>query len=192
MSNLVLYCYDKSCIIYKYSLNEYKATPVMKKSTAIAILEDQIGDASTGLPEEIFYFVSRTTPMVNVDLLIKDETNRTLLAWRNDSLAGQGWHLPGGIIRFKEKIEDRLVKVAEIEVGVRVGYDPEPIAINQIIVDGRNTRGHFISLLYKCRLNGEFRPRNDGLRSTDAGYLRWHSSCPEDLLKWHDIYRTQI
>ena len=164
----------------------------MKASTAITILEDCIGDPSTGLPQEVFYFVSRTTPMVNVDLLIKDERKRTLLAWRNDTLAGQGWHLPGGIIRFKEKIEDRLVKVAEIEVGTKVDCDPEPIAVNQIIVDGRDTRGHFISLLYRCSLTSEFRPENDGLKSTDAGYLRWHSSCPVNLLKWQDIYRTQI
>ena len=29
-----------------------------------------------GLPEELFHFVSRSTPIVNVDLLIKDENGR--------------------------------------------------------------------------------------------------------------------
>ena len=93
-------------------MSEYRTALVMKTSTAITILEDDIGAQSTGLPQEIFYFVSRTTPMVNVDLLIKDERKRTLLAWRNDALAGEGWHLPGGIIRFKEKIEERLPEIS--------------------------------------------------------------------------------
>ena len=54
------------------------------------------------LPEELFRFISTISPLVNVDLLIKDDTNRTLLTWRDDEHYGAGWHVPGGIIRFKE------------------------------------------------------------------------------------------
>ena len=47
---------------------------------AIKYLEGQIVDPRVGLPSEIFYFITRLTPMVNVDLLIKDEDRRSLLS----------------------------------------------------------------------------------------------------------------
>ncbi|MDB4264988.1 hypothetical protein N9893_02880, partial [bacterium] len=84
---------------------------------AITSLDRSIQNATEGLPDEVFYFVSRTTPLVNVDLLIKDEDGRTLLAWRDDLYSGTGWHVPGGIVRFKETFESRVLKVAEIEIG---------------------------------------------------------------------------
>src|SRR4030042_2731238 len=77
---------------------------------AIAALDRQVPNPSAGLPEELFLYISRTTPLVNVDLLIKDENGRTLLAWRDDQYSGKGWHVPGGIGRFKEPLERRGTK----------------------------------------------------------------------------------
>ncbi|MFZ2656840.1 MAG: NUDIX domain-containing protein [Victivallales bacterium] len=164
----------------------------MSVSEAIAILDKQVPNPCLGLPDEVFYYISRTTPMLNVDLLIKDEKERTLLSWRDDQYAGKGWHIPGGIVRFKETLETRIMKVAENEVGAHVDFDPAPMAINQIILTESNTRGHFISILYKCYLPATFIPDNKGLPNTAAGYLMWHESCPVDLLKLQDIYRKYI
>lgn len=161
---------------------------IMNVHEAIKFLDKQISNPSLGLPEEIFLFVSRITPMVNVDLLIKNEKGRTLLSWRDDQYAGKGWHIPGGIIRFKEKIETRIQKVAKKEIGTSVKFDPLPIAINQIFVK-RNIRGHFISILYKCFLSEKFILKNKSLTNKDAGYLKWHDSCPGNLLKLHEIYK---
>ena len=158
---------------------------------AIKFLDKQISDPSLGLPEELFLFISRIIPMVNVDLLIKDEDGRTLLSWRDDQYVGTGWHLPGGIVRFKEKLETRLLKVAEKEIGTVVEFDPVPIAINQIICS-HNTRGHFISILYRCFLPSKFIPQNTGLTNKDKGYLMWHDFCPVNLIKVHEIYRNYI
>ena len=80
---------------------------------AIKYLEGQIVDPRVGLPSEIFYFITRLTPMVNVDLLIKDENGRSLLSWRDDKFSGSGWHIPGGIVRYKEKMKNRLNEVAK-------------------------------------------------------------------------------
>jgi len=158
---------------------------------AIEFLEKQIPNPSLGLPEEIFLFISRTTPLVNVDLLIKDENNRTLLSWRDDQYAGKGWHVPGGIVRFKEKLEERVQEVAKKEIGTAVKFDPIPLAINQMICE-RDIRGHFVSILYKCFLSGKFIPKNKGLSNKDPGYLMWHDSCPTNLIKVHEIYRHYI
>lgn len=164
----------------------------MNIADAIVVLDKYVPNPSAGLPEDIFYYISSVTPMVNVDLLIKDEKGRILLAWRDDQYAGRGWHLPGGIIRFRETLETRLKKVAETEVGASVDYDPSPIAINEIINYKRSIRGHFISLLYKCSLSSAFVPNNKGRSKTDVGYLMWHDACPDDLLKLQDIYRKYL
>jgi len=159
---------------------------------AIATLLEAVPEPTQGLPENVFYYISRTTPLVNVDLLIKDETGRTLLSWRNDPHAGTGWHIPGGIVRFKESFETRVKKVAELEIGTEIQFDPAPIAIHQIILPERDIRAHFISLLFRCFLPGTFIPKNECLNRGDAGYLAWHAHCPQDLISVQDIYRKHI
>jgi colanic acid biosynthesis protein WcaH len=164
----------------------------MKIKKTIENLEKYITDPKIGLPEEVFLFISRTTPLVNVDLLIKDENGRTLLSWRDDIYAGTGWHIPGGIIRFKETFEARLLKVAEKEIGTVLQYDPVPIAINQIIGEQGTDRAHFISLLYKCFLSSDFVLQNAGRSEKDPGFLAWHNSCPTNLVKVQEIYKKYI
>jgi colanic acid biosynthesis protein WcaH len=161
----------------------------MSIADAIAFLDKHVPNPTNGLPDELFYYISRTTPLVNVDLLIKDENGRTLLSWRDDEYSGKGWHVPGGIIRFKETLEYRIRKVAETEIGADVAFDGTPIAINQHIHQEREIRSHFISVLYKCFLSGIFVLQNKGMNPGDKGYLKWHNSCPDNLLKCHEVYR---
>ena len=47
----------------------------------IEALEAGQGDPRRGLPDDVFLFVSRIVPLVNVDLLIQDDRSRTLLTW---------------------------------------------------------------------------------------------------------------
>lgn len=159
---------------------------------AIKVIEQHILNPSEGLSDEVFYFISRTTPLVNVDLLIKDKNGRTLLAWRDDQHAGQGWHIPGGIVRFKETLEERINKVAETELGTTVRFDPEPVVLNQLIHKKHDTRGHFISILYNCHLPDTFTLLNKGLAPGSRGYLQWHDSCPDNLISYHEIYKSYI
>ena len=159
---------------------------------AVQTLVDAVPDPNKGLPDEVFYYISRTTPFINVDLLIKDEAGRTLLAWRDDVHAGTGWHIPGGIIRFKESIAERIRQVSLREVGTMVDYDPNPLSINEMIHHDRDLRAHFISLLYNCRLGASFTPENKGLQSHQAGYLAWHDHFPENMIPFHNVYRKFI
>src|SRR6185295_12919473 len=81
-----------------------------------AYLEARAAEVRRDLPEDMFLLVSRLTPLVNVDLLIKDNQNRTLLTWRDDEYYGAGWHIPGGIIRFRETAADRVLAVGRGEL----------------------------------------------------------------------------
>src|SRR2546425_13357634 len=99
---------------------------------ALAILNSWAADPRTGLPYELFLFVSRLVPMVNVDLLISDDQGRILLTWRDDEIHGAGWHVPGGMIRFKETAEERIRTTALDELGAEVTFDRTPI-VEQMI-----------------------------------------------------------
>ena len=163
----------------------------MDINKTIAGIEATITNSKVGLPEEVFKMVSRLTPLVNVDLLIKDKDNRTLLAWRDDKYVGDGWHIPGGIVRFKEHFGHRIHKVAETEIGAPIAFNPEPIAVNQVM-SNNETRGHFISFLYECTLLTDFTPINLNLSPNDPGYLSWHKACPDNLVKIQEMYRQYI
>lgn len=159
----------------------------------ISSLESSITDPSAGLPEELFLFITRITPMINVDLLIKNESGHTLLTWRDDGYYPPGWHVPGGIVRYKETFADRLRAVARTELGADVDFDPAPVAVNEVIHSVRKNRGHFVSFLYDCRLSV---PLDKALQCTGdspaAGEWKWHAACPENLIEVHEIYRKFI
>lgn len=147
-------------------------------------------NAEKGLPDEVFSFVASVTPMVNVDLLIEDEQGRVLLAWRDDG-KNYGWHIPGGIVRFKETFAERLHKTAIKELKTDITFDEKPMKITEIFMPYQR-RGHFISFLYRCYLPSNYTIDNAGKNPNEDGYLMWHAvppklvdgqKCYEDFLK---------
>jgi colanic acid biosynthesis protein WcaH len=120
-------------------------------------------------------------------LLIQDQQNRTLLTWRDDDFYGSGWHVPGGIIRYKEHAADRIRKVAREEIGSAVEFEPSPLIIIEAISRERE-RGHFISMLYRCRLDTEPDPARRAGDQPKRGEWKWHTRAPDDLLPIHRVY----
>ena len=153
----------------------------------------QSGNARQGLPGPVFRLVSQLTPMINVDLLVRDEQGRTLLTWRADEFYGPGWHVPGGIIRFKETIATRIAKVAESELGCEVDFNPQPLSMREVMAPHRDVRGHFISLLYLCTLRTPPAAELEAVSGVPQnGQWQWHASCPEPLIRVHEMYRPYI
>ena len=159
----------------------------MEVHEAIAKLDEVADACEDGLPEELFLFVSRVTPLINVDLLIQDGERRTLLTWRDDEIFGRGWHLPGGVIRYKERAVDRIVKCAQEELGVEVEFESSPTVIVET-AEERRTRGHFISLLYRCTLKTEPDAARKAGEQPKVGEWQWHKGYPENLLKVQRVY----
>jgi ADP-ribose pyrophosphatase YjhB (NUDIX family) len=157
---------------------------------AIVVLESSIHDPSKGLPEEVFLFISRITPLINVDLLIKNDENHTLLTWRDDVYCDPGWHIPGGIMRHKETFADRIKAVAKNELGAQVEFNPIHLAMNEVIIKERKDRSHFISLLYSCRFltQPEEKLRCNGYSPKHSEWM-WHDTCPDSILKVHEMYK---
>jgi colanic acid biosynthesis protein WcaH len=165
----------------------------MKKNNTqkyILNLEKKISNKKKGLPEDIFLFTSRITPLINVDLLIKDKKLGTLLAWRNKGEKyPAGWHVPGGIIRFKEKIHNRIKLVAKNELKINIIFKKKPIAINEIHLNQKN-RSHFISLLFSCKLKKKLNLKKRSKNSVEkSGEWMWFKKAPKNLIKPHKIYK---
>lgn len=155
-------------------------------------LQTITGDPTKGLPEALFLYVSQITPLVNVDLLIKDERNGVLLTWRDDEHHEAGWHVPGGIVRFQETFLDRIHAVASHELGARIESDPDPVAINQVILPAKTVRGHFVSLLFACRLVSPLVEALAAYGQPQNGQWRWHKTCPDNLISVHEMYRPHL
>ena len=156
--------------------------------SALSSLKKHISDPRKGLPEEVFSFVTTLTPMVNVDLLIKDDSGNILLTWRDD--LGGGWHIPGSIIRVQETIRQRLQKTVEKELSCTAVFSDTPIEVKEFIFPELKERSHFISFLYETTLTSL--PPNE-LHSKQgkpsAGQFRWFAQAPDDLLIYHNYYR---
>ena len=165
----------------------------MNINKSIAQIEKLVKDPSYGLPEEIFYLISRITPLINVDLLIKNKNGETLLTWRGeDETTKPGWHIPGGIIRYKEKIADRIHAVAKTELDAKVSFKNNPLAVNEIILKQTN-RGSFISLLYSCQLLEEPDPDKEFKRGIpNLGEWSWHNKLPKKLIATQKIYKKYL
>jgi ADP-ribose pyrophosphatase YjhB (NUDIX family) len=154
----------------------------MNVRDTVSTLDSALGDPCAGLSEEMFLFVSRITPLINVDLLIHDDRGRTLLTWRDDEFFGAGWHVPGGIVGYKESVADRIRACARGELGADVSFDAAPMLVSESI-HGQRNRGHFISLLYRCRLLSPLEAtKRAGPDAPSPGEWRWHDGCPSNLL----------
>ena len=148
-----------------------------------------ISDPRNGLSDEVFHFIRKVTPLINVDLLIRRD-GRTLLAWREDEY-DKGWHVPGGIIRFRESLHARIDAVALTEIGATVESEPSPCDIFETL---QHPRGHFISLLYRCRLTSEIDPARfySGHGKPANESLSWVEGVPDDFYPFQLFYKDWL
>ena len=152
-----------------------------------------------GLGRDLFLKISSLVPIINVDLLVYNDQGQFLLTWRNDPHCGQGWHVPGGCIRFKETCEDRIQKVAQKELGITdIQFDKDPIKVFEIFshehrdIKNQNERAHFITLVYKCYAPANFCIVSQSMKTGEVGYMQWFDHLPDNLLSIQSCYREII
>lgn len=161
-------------------------------------MQSQHIDPTKGLSEELFLFSTTLAPVSNVDLFITNDKGEVLLSWRDDEHYGKGWHIPGGCLRLKETMAERLQKTALKEIGCEIIYNEKPILIKELFVKEEREnlknqleRCHNISILFECFLpmhyNIDYCSKNEHKHS--VGELCWFNHVPDDLLQAHkDIY----
>ena len=142
-------------------------------------------EARKGIGENLFLSISQLTPIINVDIILeRKKDNSILLTWRSDDFYGPGWHVPGGIVRYKERLIDRLKYVARHELMLENLMFKGPIDFHQMFNFQRNIRGHFISFVFKSTLDGDppvqIKAKDNKLID---GHWRWFKHCPDNFIK---------
>jgi ADP-ribose pyrophosphatase YjhB (NUDIX family) len=150
-------------------------------------------DAANGIGEDLYLAISQLTPSINVDLIIKsDDGLKTLLTWRDDRYYGPGWHVPGGVIRFKEKMLTRVHKVAEKELQRHLSSVNGPIGFHEMFNQTRDIRGHFISFVYEVTLAEPPAADQGPSKVPKNGQWQWFETCPENLISNQSDLRGYI
>ncbi len=141
------------------------------------------------LPERDFLKVSALIPLVNVDLFITNEYKEILLSWRDDAFCGTGWHIPGGIIRHGELIENRIKAVAVSEIGIELKANEKILKISEIFLN-QEYRNHFISFLYHCPCQKNQIKIDSNKAKYHPGDLKWFSKYPQNLVYSQHVYKN--
>lgn len=71
------------------------------------------------LSQEEFWNIYKKVPRLTVEIIIKDKRG-ILLTLRNIEPCKNLWHLPGGTVRFGEKLIDAVKRIANRELGIEV------------------------------------------------------------------------
>lgn len=100
-------------------------------------------------PYPVFVALCGSVPMVAVDLAVMPDKDRVLLTYRKDDFY-DNWHIPGSILRYKEKPEDAIRRVSRKELSLKIG---KPYFIG--CYNNFDARGHEFVLIYAARPVGK-------------------------------------
>jgi colanic acid biosynthesis protein WcaH len=75
------------------------------------------------LPDQDFARVIRDTPLVSIDLIIRDQDRKVLVGLRTNEPAKNYYFVPGGVIRKNERIRDAFRRIAGAETGYQAELD---------------------------------------------------------------------
>ena len=146
-------------------------------------------DAKNGIGEDLFLSISQLTPIINVDLFIKNTSNETLLTWRSDKYYGPGWHVPGGVVRYKETLMERAKKVAKNELDLELEEFNGPIAHHEAFNYTRNIRGHFISFIFSANIENNLSKKRQAGKNPNHGEWKWFKACPDNFINNQDFLK---
>ena len=98
-------------------------------------------------------------------------------------------------MRYGETFEHRLLETSKRELGCIIEFDPEPIAVRNVLRGANpkqphpNERGHNIAILFNCRLPDGFEIDNGDKGLDDNGYLKWFDRLPDTFLNIQYVFK---
>jgi colanic acid biosynthesis protein WcaH len=69
------------------------------------------------LEKEVFAQVVKHTPLVSIDLIVRNSEGHVLVGYRNNEPARHYWFVPGGRVNKNEKLDDAFARITEGELG---------------------------------------------------------------------------
>ena len=119
--------------------------------------------------------IIKATPLVSIDLIIRNPSDKVLLGKRVNRPAKDYWFVPGGRIIKNETIGHALKRISKKEVGLDLSTEAPSLLgaydhiyeDNFLNLDGINT--HYVVLAFAIQLQQEIGVRPDEQHSD----LRW-------------------
>lgn len=137
------------------------------------------------LDKETFSTVIANTPLISIDLIVRDSDDKVLLGQRLNKPAQNSWFVPGGRVFKDESIEKAFRRITEDELGVL--YDIKSASFKGIYqhfyddnVFGDDFSTHYIVMAFELRLT------NTPMTNEQHEKYLWFSE--DELLKSDDVY----
>jgi len=133
------------------------------------------------LDRETLLEVVRYTPLVSVDLIVRNSKGQVLVGLRSNEPAKGMWFVPGGRICKDERIVQAIARVSLDELGVDLSAEASLLGVYEHLYD-TNFAGapdvgtHYVVLAYQAGLA-------DGIGlSGDDQHSQFRWAAPADLL----------
>lgn len=116
------------------------------------------------LDTETFEAVVKNTPLVSIDLIIKQNDESVLLGKRNNSPAKNYWFVPGGRVLKNESLDAAMHRIFQKELGValkdRCHSDPQLIGVYQHFYDdcfsgNKNISTHYVVIAFSLSMDNQ-------------------------------------
>ncbi|MEM2907776.1 MAG: NUDIX hydrolase [Candidatus Hadarchaeales archaeon] len=114
--------------------------------------------------------VLERNPLLVVDIIIPTSEGVILIKRAREPYKGR-WALPGGFVRYGERVEEAAVREAEEETGLKVrlkrlvGVYSDP---------NRDPRGHLVSICFLAeRVSGELSTSDEAMEVRAFGKIPW-------------------
>ncbi len=148
------------------------------------------------LAKEDFLNVIDNTPLVSIDLVIRDANRRILMGLRNNEPAKGFWFAPGGRILKNETIKVAFHRISQKELGYQFNFEEARLlnAFNHIydsnFDNAPNINTHYVVLAYEIVVSQD--QLEELLNSPDEQHteLKWMSLEDTDINKAHELSRA--
>ena len=142
------------------------------------------------LNKDEFAQVVRNTPLVSIDLIIRNPDQSVLVGLRTNEPAKGKWFVPGGVIRKYERLADAFARIAKAEIGLEASIDGARfVGVYEHLYDsnvfGEEGFGtHYVVLAHQLDLDHQPPLESDRQHSG----FRWMT--PAELISSPDVHQN--
>jgi colanic acid biosynthesis protein WcaH len=138
------------------------------------------------LEKDIFTTVIESTPLVSIDLIVKNQDNKILLGQRLNRPAQGYWFVPGGRIYKDEKLTDAFNRITSDELGIKLNITDgkflglyEHFYTDNVFDDKFST--HYVVQGFELQIT------NTPITNNQHSNYKWFSI--EELLNSNDVHQ---
>lgn len=113
------------------------------------------------LNDQDFLAVIDATPLISIDLIVRDHDGRILLGYRDNKPAQHFWFVPGGRVRKNERLAQAFARLTQVELSLSFCIEKAKFMGPYEHLYGDNFLGqsavgtHYIVLAYQLQLTAD-------------------------------------